>query len=82
LVPQRAVKELLDNTFITVITGENTAESRQVSMGEKVGNMWIVKEGLTAGERVVVEGIDKVKQGVSLKITMVEPDALSAPAQK
>lgn len=82
LVPQRAVKELLDNTFITVITGENTAESRQVSMGEKVGSMWIVKEGITAGEKVVVEGIDKVKQGVSLKITMVEPDTLSAPAQK
>ena len=82
LVPQRAVKELLDNTFITVITGENTAESRQVKMGEKVGNLWIVEEGITAGDKVVIEGIDKVKQGVSLHITMVEPDALSAPAQQ
>lgn len=82
LVPQRAVKELLDNTFITVVTGENTAESRQVKMGEKVGNMWIVEEGVNAGDRVVVEGIDKVKQGVSLHITMVEPDALSASARQ
>ncbi|HWR40517.1 MAG TPA: efflux RND transporter periplasmic adaptor subunit [Patescibacteria group bacterium] len=82
LVPQRAVKELLDSTFVTVVTADNRAESRQVKMGEKVGGMWIVTEGLTPGERVVVEGIDKAKQGALLNVTMIKPDDLQTPAKQ
>ena len=78
LIPQRAVKELLDETFVTVVGIDNKAESRKVKMGEKVGNMWIVNEGLAAGEAVVVEGVDKVKQGTALKVTMITPEALQA----
>jgi membrane fusion protein (multidrug efflux system) len=79
LVPQRAVKEMLDSTFVTVVTGDNKAESRQVKMGEKVGNLWIVEEGLMANDVVVVEGVDKAKQGAELKITMMVPDELEIP---
>ena len=43
LIPQRAVKELLDETFVTVVGADNKAESRKVKMGEKIGNMWVVK---------------------------------------
>lgn len=82
LIPQRAVKELLDNTFVTVVTADNTAESRQVKIGEKVGNMYIVEEGLAAGDCIVVEGIDKVKQGTALKVTMIGPDDLQTPAKQ
>lgn len=79
LVPQRAVKEMLDSTFVTVVTGDNKAESRQVKMGEKVGNLWIVEEGLMANDLVIVEGVDKGKQGAELKITMVAPDEFQIP---
>lgn len=79
LVPQRAVKEMLDSTFVTVVTGDNKAESRQVKMGKKVGNLWIVEEGLMANDLVIVEGVDKGKQGAELKITMVAPDEFQIP---
>lgn len=79
LVSQRAVKEMLDSTFVTVVTGDNKAESRQVKMGKKVGNLWIVEEGLMANDLVIVEGVDKGKQGAELKITMVAPDEFQIP---
>lgn len=82
LIPQRAVKEVLDETFVTVVGVDNKAESRKVKMGEKVGNMWVVNEGLVAGDVVVVEGIDKVKQGTDLKVTMITPEALQTPAKQ
>lgn len=82
LIPQRAVKEVLDSTMVTVITGDNTAEVRKVKMGEKVGNMWLVEDGLTANDIVVVEGIDKVKQGTELKITMMTPDGFTPVTQQ
>ncbi len=71
LIPQRAVKELLDETFVMVVTPEGKAESRKVKMGDRVGNLWIVESGLTPNESVIVEGIDKVKQGTPLKITLM-----------
>jgi membrane fusion protein (multidrug efflux system) len=82
LIPQRAVKELLENTFVTVVTEDNKAESRKVKMGNKVGNMWIVEEGLTSNDRVVVEGTDKVKQGTALQVTMIAPEDLQTPANQ
>jgi membrane fusion protein (multidrug efflux system) len=74
LIPQKAVKEVLDNTFVIVVTDDNKAESRQIQLGNKVGDMWLVEEGLAATDRIVVEGIDKVKQGNDLKVIMVQPD--------
>ncbi len=75
LIPQKAVKEVLDNTFVIVVTDDNKAESRQVKLGNKVGDMWLVEEGLGATDKVVVEGIDKAKQGTDLSVIMVQPDA-------
>jgi membrane fusion protein (multidrug efflux system) len=66
---------------VLVVKQDNTAESRTVKLGEKVGNMWIVEEGLQPDEQIVVEGIDKVKQGTSLTVTMIEPEDL-IPAAK
>lgn len=82
MIPQRAVKELLDETFVTVVGADSKAESRKVKMGERVGNMWLVNEGLAPGDVVVVEGIDKVKQGTDLKVTMITPEDLQTPAKQ
>ncbi|CQR74763.1 Multidrug export protein AcrE precursor [Sporomusa ovata DSM 2662] len=81
LVPQRAVKEILDETFVTIVTADNKTEIRKVKMDEKVGNMWVVAEGLTAGDCVVVEGIDKVKKDTALQVTMITPEDLQTPAK-
>ena len=81
LIPQRAVKEMLDATFVTVVTDNNKAESRQVKMGEKFGDLWMVEDGLKANEIIVVEGIDKVKQGAELQITMMTSAELENSAE-
>ena len=62
LVPQPAVIEIQGQYQLIVLTPDNKALFRPVKMGERVGTNWIVSEGLKPGERVVVEGIQKVQQ--------------------
>jgi len=62
LVPQAAVIEVQTDYQVIVLTPENKATFRPVKMGERVGPNWIVTEGLKPGERVVVEGVQKVQQ--------------------
>ncbi len=81
LVPQRAVQEMLGKTFVTVVAAGDKAESRPVKMGPRVGQMWIVEEGLAEGDRVVVEGFAKTQPGMALKVTMMGPEDLSKPKQ-
>ena len=82
LIPQRAVTELLNKTFVTVVTDENMAESREVKMGERIGNLWLVESGLTVNDRVIVEGTNKVKAGTALQVTMIQADELQIPAKR
>ena len=63
LVPQRAVSELQGSYQVAVVGDDNKVSIRPVKVGEKVDQMWIINEGLKAGERVVVEGTQKVRPG-------------------
>lgn len=80
LIPQRAVTELLDETFVTIVTADNKAATRKVKIGKKAGNMLVVTEGLAAGDCVVVEGVDKVKNDTPLQVTLLTPENLPVPA--
>jgi membrane fusion protein (multidrug efflux system) len=62
LVPQAAVIEIQGQYQLIVLTPDNKAMFRPVKMGERVGTNWIVSEGVKPGEKVVVEGIQKVQQ--------------------
>ena len=64
LVPQRAVSELQGRYQIAVVDSENKINIRTVKVGERVGTMWVIDEGLHPGERVVVEGLQKVRPGM------------------
>jgi RND family efflux transporter MFP subunit len=66
LVPQRAVTELQGNHLIAVVDGSDKVSIRPVKLGETVGNEWIVSEGLMPGERVIVEGVQKARQGMQV----------------
>lgn len=68
LVPQKAVTELQGIQQVAVVGDDNKVNIRSVRMGERVGPMWIVEDGLKPGERVVVEGVQKVREGVAVKI--------------
>ena len=64
LVPQRAVTELQGRYQVAVVDSENTINFRTVKVGERVGPLWIIEEGVHPGERVVVEGLQKVRPGM------------------
>lgn len=64
LVPQRAVTELQGTRQISAVGGDNTVNIRVVKLGETIGSEWIVNEGVRPGDRVIVEGLQKVRQGM------------------
>ncbi|MGH8516070.1 MAG: efflux RND transporter periplasmic adaptor subunit [Panacagrimonas sp.] len=75
LLPQRAVLELQGKTSVWVVDADNKAQSRDVKLGARIGPDWLVQEGLKAGERVVVEGMQKLKPGTPVNIKAAAPAA-------
>jgi len=69
LVPQRAVTELQGRYQVAVVDAANTVGIRAVTVGERIGPLWIVEGGLKAGERVVVEGIQQIKPNLVVNPT-------------
>jgi RND family efflux transporter MFP subunit len=63
LVPQRSVMETQGSYQVISVGADNKASIRPVKVGERVGQMWIITEGIQSGERVIVEGLQKVKEG-------------------
>ena len=78
LVPQSAVKELQGGYQVALLGPGNKAMIRQVKAGEKVGAMWVIDEGLKPSDQVIVEGIEKVKDGTSV---VPKPANLQAEGQ-
>jgi len=66
LVPQRAVGELQGQYQVAVVEADNTVKIRNVKVGERFGELWLISEGLKPGERVVAEGTQKVGEGVKV----------------
>lgn len=66
LVPQRAVAEMQGSYQVAVVTPENKVEIRPVKVGHRSGSLWVINQGLKSGERVVVEGLQKVKAGMTV----------------
>ena len=72
LVPQRAVLDQQGVHLVAVVGADETVDLRKVHVGERVGPLWIIQQGLKPGERVIVEGIDRVKAGQKVKPTAAE----------
>ncbi len=66
LVPQRAVIEVQGSREVAVVTGDNKIEMTPIKVGPRFGELWVIEEGLKAGQKVVVEGTQKVRQGASV----------------
>src|SRR5437660_2562814 len=73
LIPQRAVIELQGSHQVAVVGDDSKVSIRPVTVAERVGNLWIVTDGLKAGERVVVEGLMKVRDGATVKAVPAGP---------
>jgi membrane fusion protein (multidrug efflux system) len=81
LIPQRALQQMLGKTFVTVVGKDDKAESRPITTGPDVGDMVIVESGLSANDRVVVDGFQKAPPGTPLKVVMISPDDILTPAK-
>ena len=75
LVPQRAITELQGTSQVAVVGGDNKVEIRPVKLGETLGSLRIVEDGLHAGERIVVEGLQKIRGGMTVNPRIVAGQA-------
>jgi RND family efflux transporter MFP subunit len=66
LVPQRAVSELQGAYQVAVVGADNKVNIRTVKTGDRIGTQWIILDGLHPGERVIAEGLQKVREGVTV----------------
>lgn len=80
VVPDRAVQEQLGRYFLTVVGEDDTAELRPVVLGPRFGNRQVITSGLAAGDRVVVEGLQKIRPGSPLRIVTVGLEDFDRPA--
>ncbi|MCF8719893.1 efflux RND transporter periplasmic adaptor subunit [Nitrospina gracilis] len=68
VIPQAAIQQDQTGKFVLVVDAENRVHKRNITTGEKEGIKWVVKEGLEVGEMVIVEGLQKVRPGVTVQI--------------
>ena len=71
LVPERAVQQLLGKSFVMLVGPDNKAVARTITLGEKIGSYYVVKDGLDTSDIVVVEGLTTLQEGGDLAVTMV-----------
>jgi len=74
LVPQRCVMELQGQHSVYVVNDTNKVESRQITAGERIGDMWLINDGLKAGEKIVIDALQKVRTGLEVtpKVTIFQ----------
>jgi membrane fusion protein (multidrug efflux system) len=82
LVPQRAVLEMQGIDRVAVVAADNTIEFRQVQTGERIGSLWVIDSGLKVGERIVVEGLQKLRPGVTVnpETVTISDTGVAAPS--
>jgi RND family efflux transporter MFP subunit len=73
LVPQKAVTELQGTYQLAVVSADYKVSIRAIKVGERVGQEWIVESGVKPGELVIVEGLQKVRNGSTVKIKQTQP---------
>jgi len=77
LVPQRAVQELQNLYSVAVVGGDGKVVFRNVKVGPRVDTLWVIEDGLKAGEQVVAEGLQSLRDGMTVR---TKPMPAPAPA--
>lgn len=80
LVPQRAVQEMQNLHSVAIVSADNKIAFRNVKVGQRVDSLWVIEEGLQDGDRVVVEGLQRIRDGIT--VTAKPAPAEPAPAKK
>ena len=69
LIPEKALLQTQEGTHLLVVDNDNKVEKRMVTIGASHEQQWIVDKGLKQGERVIAEGLQKVRPGMEVKVT-------------
>jgi membrane fusion protein (multidrug efflux system) len=77
LIPQRAVTELQGLQSVLAVDADNKVVTHSVVTGNRVGDRWLIEQGLKPGDRVIVEGLQKARPG-----TVVDPKPYQQPASE
>ncbi|KQC11461.1 MAG: hypothetical protein APR62_09935 [Smithella sp. SDB] len=73
LVPQETIsRDPKGNPLALIVNAEGKVQSRQLIIDRAIGNKWLVSSGLQAGDRLIIEGIQKVKPGIPVKVVSYE----------
>jgi len=79
LVPQRAVQELQNLRNVIVVGSDNKIQNRTITVGPKVDDLWVVESGVKPGDRVVVEGLQRLRPGMVVTPRMAPPGTAPPP---
>jgi len=82
VVPQRAVTELQGRYLVAVVGGDNKVAIRPVTVGERVGPQWVISGGVKAGDRIIAEGVQKIRDGAEVKPVPFTEKLAAAPEVK
>lgn len=77
LIPQAAVQENQQGKFVLVVTDDNKVATRHVTLGRRINAMWVAEKGINAGERIIIEGLQKVRPGVEVQPVEKSVDAVT-----
>jgi len=77
LVPQSAVQENQQGKFVLIVDKQNKVSQRLVTLGRRINAMWVVESGLAIHEKVIIEGLQKVRNGIEVKPVSKNVDALT-----
>ena len=83
LVPQQGVsRDPKGNPVALIVDGSGKVQQRMITVDRAIGDRWLVSSGLTPGERVIVEGVQKVRPGASVKVVPFQEGGRSGAAPK
>lgn len=76
VIPQKATYEILEKRYVYVVDKDNVVKSREITVASEMPDLYVIKEGLHANERIVLEGIRKVKDGDKIDYEYDDPKAV------
>jgi len=73
LIPQKATFEILDKKFVFVVDDKHVVRSREIAIGQEIPHLYVVRSGLTEHDKILVEGLRKVRDGATVELDYREP---------
>ena len=76
MIPQQTVmRDPRGDPFVLIVDAENTVQARPLTLDRAIGDQWLVATGLDPGDRVIIEGLLRVRPGAKVKVGSTSPEA-------